>query len=76
MHKIIKLKSAVNQAFKLKIYTTATSFTKRLLELEPTPDTRRVLNVCEKNPIDEHPLNYDEYNPFNICAASNVPHLS
>ncbi|CAF0761564.1 unnamed protein product [Rotaria sp. Silwood1] len=39
-------------------------------------DTRRVLNVCEKNPIDEHPLNYDEYSPFNICAASNVPHLS
>ncbi|CAF5119982.1 unnamed protein product, partial [Rotaria sp. Silwood1] len=38
--------------------------------------TRRVLNVCEKNPIDEHPLNYDEYNPFNICAASNLPHLS
>ncbi|CAF5064676.1 unnamed protein product, partial [Rotaria sp. Silwood1] len=38
--------------------------------------TRRVLNVCEKNTIDEHPLNYDEYNPFNICAASYVPHLS
>ncbi|CAF5057213.1 unnamed protein product, partial [Rotaria sp. Silwood1] len=34
--------------------------------------TRRVLNVCEKNTIDEHPLNYDEYNPFNICAASYV----
>ncbi|CAF1614483.1 unnamed protein product [Rotaria sp. Silwood1] len=32
--------------------------------------------VRGKNPIDEHPLNYDEYNPFNICAASNVPHLS
>ncbi|CAF1293554.1 unnamed protein product [Rotaria sp. Silwood1] len=38
--------------------------------------TRKVLSVREKNPIDEHPLNYDEYNPFNICAASNVPHLS
>ncbi|CAF5009185.1 unnamed protein product, partial [Rotaria sp. Silwood1] len=38
--------------------------------------TRKVLSVCEKNPIDEHPLNYDEYNSFNICAASNVPHLS
>ncbi|CAF3894359.1 unnamed protein product [Rotaria sp. Silwood1] len=41
-----------------------------------TTNTRRVLNVCEKNPIDEHALNYDEYNPFNNCAASNVPHLS
>ncbi|CAF5135060.1 unnamed protein product, partial [Rotaria sp. Silwood1] len=38
--------------------------------------TRRVLNVREKNPIDEHPLNYDEYYPFKIFAASNVPHLS
>ncbi|CAF1508557.1 unnamed protein product [Rotaria sp. Silwood1] len=38
--------------------------------------TRKVLSVREKNPIDEHPLNYDEYNPFNICAASYVPHLS
>ncbi|CAF5007292.1 unnamed protein product, partial [Rotaria sp. Silwood1] len=38
--------------------------------------TRKVLSVREKNPIDEHPLNYDEHNPFNICAASNVPHLS
>ncbi|CAF3897360.1 unnamed protein product [Rotaria sp. Silwood1] len=38
--------------------------------------TRKVLSVREKNPIDEHSLNYDEYNPFNICAASNVPHLS
>ncbi|CAF3832002.1 unnamed protein product, partial [Rotaria sp. Silwood1] len=38
--------------------------------------TRRVLNVCEKNPIDERSLNYDEYYSFNICAASYVPHLS
>ncbi|CAF1379213.1 unnamed protein product, partial [Rotaria sp. Silwood1] len=39
--------------------------------------TRRVLNVCEKNPIDEHPLNYDEHNsPFDICAASYIPYIS
>ncbi|CAF3420603.1 unnamed protein product [Rotaria sp. Silwood2] len=36
-------------------------------------ETRKVLSVCEKNPVDEHPLNYDEYNPFDICAASYVP---
>ncbi|CAF0971367.1 unnamed protein product [Rotaria magnacalcarata] len=77
IHKIMTLKSALNQAFKLKNYKIATSFAKRLLELGPTPDvslqTRKVLNVCEKNPVDEHPLNYDEYNPFDICAASYVP---
>ncbi|CAF5075268.1 unnamed protein product, partial [Rotaria sp. Silwood1] len=38
--------------------------------------TRKVLSVRGKNPIDEYSLNYDEYNPFNICVASNVPHLS
>lgn len=32
-----------------------------------------MLSVCEKNPVDEQPLNYDEYNPFDICAASYVP---
>ncbi|CAF2754931.1 unnamed protein product [Rotaria sp. Silwood2] len=36
----------------------------------PLLPTRKVLNVCEKNPIGEHPLNYDESDPFDICAAS------
>lgn len=76
-HKIMTLKSALNQAFKIKNYKTAISFAKRLLELGPGPDvsqqTRKVLSVCEKNPHDEHQLNYDEYNPFDICAASYVP---
>ncbi|CAF1023866.1 unnamed protein product [Didymodactylos carnosus] len=77
VHKIMTLKSALNQAFKLKNYKTASSFAKRLLELGPTPDvaqqTRKVLSVCEKNPVDEQPMNYDEHNPFDICAASYVP---
>ncbi|CAF4200284.1 unnamed protein product, partial [Adineta steineri] len=77
IHKIMTLKSALNQAFKLKNYKAASSFAKRLLELGPTPEvaqqTRKVLSVCEKNPIDEQPMNYDEYNPFDICAASYVP---
>ncbi|CAF1543399.1 unnamed protein product, partial [Rotaria sordida] len=34
---------------------------------------RKILSVCEKNPIDEHPLKYNEYNLFDICAASYVP---
>jgi coatomer protein complex subunit alpha (xenin) len=38
VHKIMTLKLALNQAFKLKNYKTATSFAKRLLELGPTPD--------------------------------------
>jgi coatomer protein complex subunit alpha (xenin) len=38
IHKIMALTSALNQAFKMKNYKTATSFAKRLLELGPTPD--------------------------------------
>ena len=57
IHKIMTLKVALNQAFKLKNCQTAASFAKRLLELRPTPDviqqTRKVLSVCEKNPVDE-----------------------
>ncbi|CAF1551344.1 unnamed protein product, partial [Rotaria sp. Silwood1] len=66
IYKIMTLKSSLNQAFKLTNYKTATTL----------PNTLKVLSVCEKNPTDEHPLNYGEYNPFNICAASYVPHLS
>ena len=38
VHKIMTLKQALNQAFKMKNYKTASSFAKRLLELGPTPD--------------------------------------
>ncbi|CAF1560138.1 unnamed protein product, partial [Rotaria sp. Silwood1] len=61
IHKIMTLKFALNQALGI-------NFSGLL--------TRKELSVHGKNPSDEHPLNYDEYNPFNICAASNVPHLS
>ncbi|CAF5128576.1 unnamed protein product [Rotaria sp. Silwood1] len=39
-----------------------------------TTNTRKVSSVSEKSPIDEHPLNYDEYSsPFDICTASYIP---
>jgi coatomer protein complex subunit alpha (xenin) len=34
---------------------------------------RKILQACDKTPVDEHQLNYDEHNPFDICAASFVP---
>lgn len=45
VHKIMTLKSALNQAFKLKNYKTAASFAKRLLELGPTPDVAQQVIV-------------------------------
>ncbi|KAL3836986.1 hypothetical protein ACJMK2_022379 [Sinanodonta woodiana] len=77
VHLILTLRTALNLFFKLKNYKTAASFAKRLLELGPKPDvatqTRKILAACEKNPIDEHELKYDQHNPFDICAATYTP---
>ncbi len=48
IHKIMTLKSALNQAFKLKNYKMATSFAKRLLELGPTPDVAQQVSIFFK----------------------------
>ena len=32
-----------------------------------------MLQVSEKTPTDEVQLDYDQYNPFDICAASFKP---
>jgi len=77
VHQVLTLRTALNLFFKLKNYKTAGSFARRLLELGPKPDvaqqTRKILQACDKNPTDEHKINYDEHNPFDICAASFVP---
>jgi len=77
VHQVLTLRTALNLFFKLKNYKTAGSFARRLLELGPKPDvaqqTRKILQACDKNPTDEHQINYDEHNPFDICAASFVP---
>ncbi|RNA31962.1 coatomer subunit alpha [Brachionus plicatilis] len=77
IHKILTLRTALNLFFKLKNYKTAMVFAQRLLELGPSPDvgqqTRKILAACERSPTNVHELRYDEYNPFDICAASYVP---
>lgn len=77
IHKILTLRTALNLFFKLKNYKSAAVFAQRLLELGPTPEvalqTRKVLAACERTPVNAHELRYDEYNPFDICAASYLP---
>ena len=77
VHLMLTLRTAMNLAFKLKNYRSASSFARRLLELGPKPDmaqqTRKILQVCEKNPVDEHPMEYDEHNPFSPCAKTYKP---
>jgi coatomer protein complex subunit alpha (xenin) len=73
----VYFRTALNLFFKLKNYKTAGSFARRLLELGPKPEvaqqTRKILQACDKNPTDEHQLQYDEHNPFDICGASFTP---
>ncbi|CAB4058569.1 COPA [Lepeophtheirus salmonis] len=59
------------------ILKTSGSFARRLLELGPKPEvasqTRKILQACDKNPVDEHKVEYDEFNPFDICGRSFTP---
>ena len=77
VHLMLTLRTAMNLTFKLKNYRTAASFARRLLELGPKPDmaqqTRKLLQVCEKSPVDESPMDYDEHNPFSVCGKSYKP---
>ncbi|XP_011690004.1 PREDICTED: coatomer subunit alpha [Wasmannia auropunctata] len=77
VHQILTLQVAVNLFYKLKNYKTAASFARRLLELGPNPELaqkiRVLLQSCDKNPVDEHKLAYDEHNPFSLCASTYTP---
>lgn len=77
VHQILTLRTALNLFFKLKNYKTAASFARRLLELGPRPEVaqqaRKILQACDKNPVDEHQLQYDEHNPFSLCARTFRP---
>ncbi|CAO1311217.1 unnamed protein product [Diamesa hyperborea] len=77
IHQILTLRTALNMFFKMKNYKTAASFARRLLELGPRNDiasqARKMLQACEAQPTDEHQLQYDEHNPFNLCAITYKP---
>jgi len=77
IHLILTLRTATNLLFKLKNFKSAQAFARRLLELGPKAEmathARKIIQACEKNNTDQHELNYDMHNPFDICAKSYVP---
>lgn len=77
VHQILTLRTATNLFFKLKNYKTTASFAHRLLELGPSMEVaaqaRKLLAICNNSPTDEHTLDYDEHNPFQLCARSYKP---
>ncbi|XP_021917711.1 coatomer subunit alpha isoform X1 [Zootermopsis nevadensis] len=77
VHQILTLRTAMNLFYKLNNYKTAASFARRLLEQGPRQDVvqhaKKMLQACDKNPVDEHQLQYDEHNPFSLCGRTYRP---
>jgi len=76
-HTMLSLKAAMTAAYKLKCFNYASSFARRLLELNPKQEistqARKVIQLCDANPGDAVKLDYDERNPFVTCAISFKP---
>jgi coatomer subunit alpha len=81
-HLMLALKTAMAAAFKAKNFINATSFSRRLLELpdmgsERNADSRvkaqKVLTKSEQAGRNEHKIDYDEMNPFQLDCASFKP---
>ena len=69
-------------AFRIKNYITAASFAQRLLELpevssdknaEMKDKAQKVIMKSEKEARNEHTLQYNERNPFDIDCAAFLP---
>ena len=67
----------MSMAYKLKLFKSAGSFARRLLELNPKPDlatkARKVIQLSEQTPGDAFTFEYDERNPFVLCNATLTP---
>jgi len=76
-HLKLTLASALATTYKMKNFQTAGGFARRLLDLSPAPDiathAKRVAKHADTNAPDENKLNYDERNPFTICAITFTP---
>ncbi|KAI8980488.1 coatomer protein alpha subunit [Pilobolus umbonatus] len=76
-HMQLALRQATKQAFRAKNFITASQFATRLLELAPprtvADEARKIQSVCERTLTDELSFNYDQYNPFDVCAISYIP---
>eukprot|EP01135_Chromosphaera_perkinsii_P004839 Nk52_evm3s299 gene=Nk52_evmTU3s299 len=77
VHLVLTLRTAYMTFFKFKNYKSAGGLARRLLELGPRPQiaqkAREAIAMCEKNPVDENKVDYDQHNPFVICNYDYVP---
>ncbi|KAJ3302375.1 hypothetical protein HDV03_005016 [Kappamyces sp. JEL0829] len=77
VHLQLAIRLAMVQAFKMRNFGTARGFAQRLLEQGPSPQVaasaNKILQHCERVSSNAIELDYDQYNPFVICAASFCP---
>ncbi|KAJ1649424.1 hypothetical protein IWQ61_009489, partial [Dispira simplex] len=77
IHQQLALRSAMVLHYKQKNFMTASSLVRRLLELAPAQSVatqaRQIQTLCDRNSRDEVTLEYDQYNPFVVCAATFSP---
>jgi coatomer subunit alpha len=81
-HLFLALRQAMVSAFRIKNYITAASFAHRLLELpeasseknaEMKSKAQKVILKSEKEARNEHTLQYNERNPFDIDCKEFLP---
>mmetsp|Transcript_36223 Transcript_36223/g.66301 ORF Transcript_36223/g.66301 Transcript_36223/m.66301 type:complete len:244 (+) Transcript_36223:3077-3808(+) len=81
-HLFLALRQAMVSAFRIKNYITAASFAHRLLELPEVSSERnaemkskaqKVIIKSEKEARNEHTLQYNERNPFDIDCSEFLP---
>ncbi|KAI0035489.1 coatomer subunit alpha-2 [Vararia minispora EC-137] len=76
-HLQIALRSAGQVFGKHSNFAGAAKFARRLLELNPDPrvaaQARQRIAAGDRNPHDAIEVDYDEFTPFEVCAASFVP---
>ncbi|KAJ3129796.1 hypothetical protein HK100_008413 [Physocladia obscura] len=77
LHLQLVLSSAMTAAYKYKNFSSACQFARRLLEMGPSQamglKARKLLAACENNQTDEIALDYNQHNPFVVCAKSLTP---
>ncbi|OZJ05293.1 hypothetical protein BZG36_01950 [Bifiguratus adelaidae] len=76
-HLQLALQSAAQLCFKKENISSAAFFARRLLETNPPPKVaqmaRQIQAAADRNPNDAISLDFDQFNPFTVCAASFTP---
>merc|ERR1719453_52971 len=77
IHMSLAIRNAMVLFFKNKCFNMAASFSRRLLEMNPSPkvaqQARQVLQACERTPTDALELDYDARNPFDVDVINFKP---